>query len=376
MTGVNLEGASVTDLAGNAASFAAADTTFSQLAVNTNAPTPIQTDTNSFGTTTLAESGNNYFLDGANGTGPELKDGGTNVVVGQFGGWEPIGAAETATGYEVAWKVSGSSEYIVWYTDSNGNFLSQTAVLGGSSPTLEALEPSFNQDLNGDGTIGVPSAATTVIQTDTNSFGTTVLTDNNNNYFLNGTNGAGPELKDGGNNVVAGQFGGWEPIGAAETATGYEVAWKVSGSSEYIVWYTDSNGNFLSQTTVLAGNSSTLEALEPSFNQDLNGDGTIGIPTALTIPTAPTTPTSPTAPSTVIQTDTNSFGTTTLAESGNNYFLDGANGTGPELKDGGTNVVVGQFGGWEPIGAAETATGYEVAWKVCGFQRIHSLVYR
>ena len=178
-------------------------------------------------------------------------------------------------------KFAGSSEYIVWYTDSNGNFLSQTAVLGGSSPTLEALEPSFNQDLNGDGTIGVPSAATTVIQTDTNSFGTTVLTDNNNNYFLNGTNGAGPELKDGGNNVVAGQFGGWEPIGAAETATGYEVAWKVSGSSEYIVWYTDSNGNFLSQTTVLAGNSSTLEALEPSFNQDLNGDGVIGTPTTV-----------------------------------------------------------------------------------------------
>ena len=38
---------------------------------------------------------------------------------------------------------------------------------------LESIETTFNQDLNGDGTIGLTK---TVIQTDTNSFGSTTLT--------------------------------------------------------------------------------------------------------------------------------------------------------------------------------------------------------
>ena len=255
----------------------------------------IATDTNSFGTTVLTEVGNNYFLDGTAGTGPELQKGGVDVVAGQFPGWQPIGAAETATGYEVAWKLAGTDDYIVWSTNSSGNFLSQTAIVAGNSSTLEALEPSFNQDLNGDGVIGIPTTTTTptipttstntppttVIATDTNSFGTTVLTEVGNNYFLDGTGGTGPELQKGGVNVVAGQFPGWQPIGAAETATGYEVAWKLAGTDDYIVWSTNSSGNFVSQTAIVAGNSSTLQALEPSFNQDLNGDGVIGSPTTV-----------------------------------------------------------------------------------------------
>ena len=296
VTGVNLEGATVTDAAGNSAGFAGADMTFPNLAVNAVAPTQIATDTNSFGTTILTEVGNNYFLDGTGGTGPELQKGGVNVVAGQFAGWQPIGAAETATGYEVAWKLAGTNDYIVWSTNSSGNFVSQTAILAGNSSTLEALEPSFNQDLNGDGVIGIPAPPTppptapttptapaspaTVIATDTNSFGTTVLTEVGNNYFLDGTGGTGPELQKGGANVVAGQFPGWQPIGAAETATGYEVAWKLAGTDDYIVWSTNTSGNFISQTAILAGNSSALEALESSFNQDLNGDGAIGIPDA------------------------------------------------------------------------------------------------
>ena len=43
---------------------------------------------------------------------------------GQFGAWTPIGAEQTATGYEVAWKVAGANQYSVWNTDSSGNFVS------------------------------------------------------------------------------------------------------------------------------------------------------------------------------------------------------------------------------------------------------------
>jgi serralysin len=43
------------------------------------------------------------------------------------------------------------------------------------------------------------------------------------------------------------------------------------------VWDTDANANYVSDPIgVVSGDSYALEALEPSFQQDLNGDGTIG----------------------------------------------------------------------------------------------------
>src|SRR6202022_4956377 len=54
-----------------------------------------------------------------------------------------------------------------------------------------------------------------------------------------------------------------------------EVAWKATGANQYSVWNTDSYGNYISDTGILAGTSSTLESQETSFHQDLNGDGVI-----------------------------------------------------------------------------------------------------
>ena len=85
--------------------------------------TVIQTDTNSFGSTSLTEVANQYFyLDGSGGSGPALQYAGANVTAGEFGGWTSIGAAQTTSGYEVAWKVAGADEYTVWTTDSHGNY--------------------------------------------------------------------------------------------------------------------------------------------------------------------------------------------------------------------------------------------------------------
>jgi hypothetical protein len=203
-----------------------------------------------------------------------LKSDGAAVVAGQFGAWAPIGAEQTATGYEVAWKVTGADQYTVWNLDSSGNIISDTiGTVSGSSSALKALETSFHQDLNGDGLIGLP---TSVIE----SFGSTSLTSVGNNFYLNSiSSGSGPELKLSGAAVVAGQFGAWAPIGVEQTATGYEVAWKAAGADQYTVWNTDSSGNAISDTIgTVSGNSSALEALETSFHQDLNGDGLIGEP--------------------------------------------------------------------------------------------------
>ena len=114
----------------------------------------------SFGSTSLIEVGNNFYLDSiSSGSGPSLKYGGAAVVAGQFGAWAPIGAEQTASGYEVAWKVTGADQYTVWNTDSSGNYVSNAiGAVSGTSAALESLETSFHQDLNGDGVIGLPAA--------------------------------------------------------------------------------------------------------------------------------------------------------------------------------------------------------------------------
>ena len=84
---------------------------------------------------------------------------------------------------------------------------------------------------------------------------------------------------------MAGQFGEVAPIGAEQTASGYEVAWKVPGADQYSVWVTDKNGNYLSNPlTSVSGTSAALQSIETSFHQDLNGDGTIGPPPPPSLP--------------------------------------------------------------------------------------------
>ncbi|GLH77367.1 hypothetical protein SSBR45G_22750 [Bradyrhizobium sp. SSBR45G] len=236
----------------------------------------------SAGSTSLVLSGSSYFLNPVGGgTGPQVKFGGSVVVAGQLSGWEAIGAEATADGYQVAWKMAGADLYVVWNTDTNGNYVGgATGAVSGSSASLEALETTFHQDLNGDGTIGIPSATQggTVIET----LGSTSLSLSGTTYLMAPVSGGSQvQVKFGGSVVVAGQLDGWAAIGAEATASGYQVAWKMAGADLYVVWNTDSSGNYVGGATgAVSGSSASLEALETSFHQDLNGDGTIGIPTS------------------------------------------------------------------------------------------------
>jgi VCBS repeat-containing protein len=295
-------------------------------------PIVIQTD----GSTALTEVGNQFFLDNTgSGIGPELKYG-TPVTVGEFGNIAPIGAIQTATGYDVAWQIPGTSEFTFWTVDNNGNYLSNpTGLVPGNSLAVESFETTFGQDFNGDGVIGVPAS---LIQTD----GSTSLYKIATNYYIY-VGGSGPELKYGAP-VTVGEFGNITPIGAIQTATGYDVAWQIPGTSQFTFWTIDNNGNYLSNPTgLVSGNSFAVESLELTFGQDINGDGTIGFGASL------------------IRTD----GSTSLLESANNYYIYVA-GSGCELKYGGAPVTVGEFGNIAPIGAIQTATGYDVAWQIPG----------
>ena len=296
------------------------------------------------GATDLIQVGSNYFLDAhGTSTGPELTYNGTAVTAGEFGGWMPIGAEAMNGGYEVAWKLAGSSTYSIWMTDGNGNYVScPVAAVPGTSTALESAEATFQQNLNGDGAIGINLPRTAV-----ETVGATDLVQVGTNYFLDAHGASsGPALSYNGAAVTPGEFGGWTPIGAEAMNGGYEVAWKLAGADSYTIWNTDSNGNYqTSQIAAVAGTNPTLEAAEANFQQDLNGDGVIGVPR------------------TVIE----AAGATDLVQVGGNYFL-GNHGTstGPELTYNGTPVTAGEFGGWMPIGAEAMNGGYEIAWKLAG----------
>ena len=121
------------------------------------------------------------FSEPNGGTAVKLSYGGAPVTVGQFGAWTFLAAQQTATGYEVALENVGADQYAVWDTDASGNFVSgPISNVSGTSAALESIEASFNNDLNGDGTIGVPlPSSATVIE----SSGTTsLLTDGT--YYL------------------------------------------------------------------------------------------------------------------------------------------------------------------------------------------------
>jgi hypothetical protein len=175
----------------------------------------------------------------------------------------------------VTWKVIGADQLEVWNTDPSGNFVSSSGIVSGSSAVLQSFEPSFQQDLNGDGSIGLPAK---VIE----SLGSTRPEQVESNYFLDPNGGSAVEPSFGGAPVEAGQFdqfgGPWAPIGAEQTASGYEVAWKITGADQYTVWFTDQSGNYISSAFDLASGSSTaLQSFETSFQQDLNDDRYIGL---------------------------------------------------------------------------------------------------
>jgi hypothetical protein len=192
-----------------------------------------------------------------------------------WAGWAPIGAEQTASGYDVAWKNAGTGQYNAWSTDSSGNYITNLlSLVSGSSTALESFETIFHQDLNGDGTIGPPPVPTTIIE----AFGSTSLVQIGNNYFLE-NGGTAPELEFGGAPVTAGMWAGWAPIGAEQAASGYDVAWKNAGTGQYNVWSTDNSGNYITNLlSFVSGSSTALESFEIIFHQDLNGDGVIGVP--------------------------------------------------------------------------------------------------
>jgi len=289
------------------------------------------------GSTSLTASGNNFLLHNIGGVDISLKYAGAPVEAGQFAGWTPISAEHTTSvTYQVVWKADNADQYMVWATDNNGDYFSTTARMTGANPALEMFETLFQQDLNDDGTIGIPSTTTQAV-IEANSRTSLIAV---GNHFLLHNVAANVMLSYAGALVEVGQFGDWTLIGAERTVDGGQVVWKFGNTDQYKVWTIDNDGNYVSGTATMSGASTALQVYEIGLHQDLNGDGAIGVP--------PTT----------IEAN----GSTSLMAAGSTFLLHGS-GADVSLKYAGAVVQAGQFGGWTPISAEQTASGYQVAWK-------------
>ena len=239
-----------------------------------------------FGVTALVQVADAYWLNPVSGgTGPLLQYSGSAVSAGAFGDWHPIGAELLGGGYAVAWRNGNLDQYTVWNLDSAGRYTSSPiGAVPGSSAALQQFESLLRQDLDGNGSVG-PVA--TVVE----AFGATTLARVGGGYQLSPTGaGTGPHLLYGGSDVSAEQFGNWTPIAAEAVGGGFQVVWRNGIADQFSVWNLDAGGNYVSNAGggILSGGSAFLQGLEPMFQQDLDGDATIGsAPDALEVPLDP-----------------------------------------------------------------------------------------
>jgi Subtilase family/Tryptophan-rich Synechocystis species C-terminal domain/RTX calcium-binding nonapeptide repeat (4 copies) len=286
------------------------------------------------GVTALRQIDNTYFMDpvgGGSGSGPQIRFNGAPWTVGYNGSWRAIGAEQMANGYSVWWQYGAANQFVQWSTDLAGNWVSNGRFVTRISYALQSNESTFQQDLNGDGTIGVVSS-------EIETAGNTKLAQVADQYFMyQGDGSSGVVLRKNGAPWTVGQDGAWRAIGAEQTANGYSVWLRNGTADQYERWNTDLAGNYTSTGEFGNGGSSALQSYESSFQQDLNGDGTIGLASS----------------------EIETAGNTKLARVADMYFMyQGDGSSGVLVRYNGSAVNPG--GGWKPIGAEQTANGYSV----------------
>ena len=297
------------------------------------------------GSMSLLTDGTNYLLKPNGGTAVKLSYNGAPVTVGQFGGWTPIAAAQTATGYEVAFEAGGlRSVYDLEHRQQR-------------QLPLKRLQHG----------VGIERPAGIVRAR---------------------LQRRSERRRDAWHSSLA-SLTAIEASGVDQPANGRDqlfssICWRVADCAELFrgacrcrsIWRLDpdrcgADGDRLRGSVEAAGRqsvsgcgtptaaaitfrlllgpvsgtSAALWSTETIFNDDLNGDGSIGIP-----------------PPKVIELS----GSMSLVTDWTNYLLEPNGGTPVTLSYNGAPVTVGQFGAWTPIAAQQTATGYEVALEEVG----------
>lgn len=163
--------------------------------------------------------------------------------------------------------------------------------------SLASYEQDFGQDLNGDGRVGVDVATLSMVRTDTT--GIRLARDASGGLFLLEGSGANATAKGVGNGGFLESsytyFDGFDirQAVAAEAVrdgnnviTGYKLAIRQTRKNDsttetfWEVLSLGADGNVNWGGAMAGGQLKSIAAYEPDFNQDLNGDGRIGIDVA------------------------------------------------------------------------------------------------
>ncbi len=185
----------------------------------------------------------------------------------QLGGYTPVYVTQGPGPFDVVFK--GDTKFIELNFDSGGHYASAaTGILAGNSLALENLESSLDDDLNGDGTIGVLS---TTIATN----GALNLVGLADEFEITSGGTVQAILQINGSPIISGQFAGYTPQAVTMDGAAFEIMF--SSGASFVALDFNTKGAYLSAATgILTSGSYALESLEPGFNADLNGDGTIG----------------------------------------------------------------------------------------------------
>ena len=294
----------------------------------------------------VSQNGDLFELNPASGTGPLLELNGSVVTKGQFGaaGWTPVGALQTGNGYEVAFS-NGKGQYVVWNTDSNGDFTGDaTRVLSANSSELEGVEAAFGETFTGrrDAGDGDPDCD---FERHNDAGTATLAAVRKGALELNPAERTGPLLELNGSVVTTSHVraAGWTPVGAVQTGTGTKSPSKTARTS---MWSGTPTATATSPATPPASCRRPRRSSSRGWKPPL------------------ATRTSPRPDAGDAEPDWNPhpqrpagcwFGQTAVRTRA---------AGGPLLEEGGIAVTAGSLGGWTPVGAEQTATGYEVVWSL------------
>ncbi len=244
-------------------------------------------------------------------------------------GWTVVGAEPNAddSGYQLVWK-SDDGRFTQWQLDEAGELLEWRFI---DEATVISLEPTFNHDLNGDGTIGGS------IEQQGNA---DLLISETGQYFIDPDGATGPiGITNAGAPTGSASIAGWLAIGVEQNAdgSGYQLIWK-SDDGQFTQWQLNNAGQFVDWRFL---NQAAVIGLEPTFKQDLNGDSTVNG---------------------LVEQQGN---TDLLINETGQYLIDPDGATDQiGITNGGTPIGSASIAGWSAIGVEPNAdgSGYRLIW--------------
>lgn len=289
-----------------------------------------------FGGTKLVKDASNRLFAQVGANPPvAIKYQGAQTTQGMFSGWEVL-AAETVAGVnQVMWKNIAENYLHLWTMDSHWAWVSSTGTWGLNS--LEALqqETNFQQDFNGNGTIGAGVVISLAVA-------------------------PARVLETGTANLV------YTFARTGSTSNPLTVNYSVSGTATLGVDYSGIPALPASKSiTFAAGAATATLTVDPTPDGELEPDETV----ALTLLEGAGYTPAATGP--VVGTIQNDANQVLEACGGTKLLKDGANRLSAQVGDNppvaikyqGAQITQGMFSGWETL-AAETVAGVnQVIWK-------------